>query len=144
MPCQLKYYKIVMGCVSAIDSSGRTIWIADAHRDGGPPVLSLWRDSRSRSKRQRRARDSFDDANRKSLVPRFYRYLPGPRPSWRCFKSDLTSWGKPWGIPPPLGSFAGSRSPTLTAFLVFFFLSCMFVTRPLQFANRCASDKRYN
>jgi hypothetical protein len=22
------------GCVSAIDSSGRTIWIADAHRDG--------------------------------------------------------------------------------------------------------------
>jgi hypothetical protein len=23
-----------LGCVSAIDSSGRTIWIADAHRDG--------------------------------------------------------------------------------------------------------------
>ena len=23
------------GCVSAIDSSGRTIWIADAHRDDG-------------------------------------------------------------------------------------------------------------
>jgi hypothetical protein len=23
------------GCVSAIDSSGRTIWIADAHRDNG-------------------------------------------------------------------------------------------------------------
>jgi hypothetical protein len=22
------------GCVSAIDSNGRTIWIADAHRDG--------------------------------------------------------------------------------------------------------------
>jgi len=22
------------GCVSAIDSKGRTIWIADAHRDG--------------------------------------------------------------------------------------------------------------
>jgi hypothetical protein len=22
------------GCVSAIDSDGRTIWIADAHRDG--------------------------------------------------------------------------------------------------------------
>jgi hypothetical protein len=23
------------GCVSAVDSSGRTIWIADAHRDDG-------------------------------------------------------------------------------------------------------------
>jgi hypothetical protein len=23
------------GCVSAVDSEGRTIWIADAHRDGG-------------------------------------------------------------------------------------------------------------
>jgi hypothetical protein len=23
------------GCVSAIDSTGRTIWIADAHRDDG-------------------------------------------------------------------------------------------------------------
>jgi hypothetical protein len=23
------------GCVSAIDSQGRTIWIGDAHRDGG-------------------------------------------------------------------------------------------------------------
>jgi hypothetical protein len=24
-----------LGCVSAIDSDGRTIWIADAHRDDG-------------------------------------------------------------------------------------------------------------
>ena len=24
-----------LGCVSAIDSEGRTIWIADAHRDDG-------------------------------------------------------------------------------------------------------------
>jgi hypothetical protein len=24
-----------LGCVSAIDSNGRTIWIADAHRDNG-------------------------------------------------------------------------------------------------------------
>jgi hypothetical protein len=23
------------GCVSAVDSEGRTIWVADAHRDGG-------------------------------------------------------------------------------------------------------------
>ena len=27
------------GCVSAIDSNGRTIWIADAHRDEGSLVL---------------------------------------------------------------------------------------------------------
>jgi hypothetical protein len=24
-----------LGCVSAVDSEGRTIWIADAHRDDG-------------------------------------------------------------------------------------------------------------
>jgi hypothetical protein len=24
-----------LGCVSAIDSNGRTVWIADAHRDDG-------------------------------------------------------------------------------------------------------------
>jgi hypothetical protein len=24
-----------LGCVSAVDSQGRTIWIADAHRDDG-------------------------------------------------------------------------------------------------------------
>jgi hypothetical protein len=39
----VKYWEIIAdrlsasgwswGCVSAIDSSGRTIWIADAHRD---------------------------------------------------------------------------------------------------------------
>jgi hypothetical protein len=27
------------GCVSAIDSNGRTIWIADAHRDDGKPSV---------------------------------------------------------------------------------------------------------
>jgi hypothetical protein len=26
---------LARGCVSAIDSNGRTIWIADAHRDNG-------------------------------------------------------------------------------------------------------------
>jgi len=41
----MKYWEIIAdnlskagfswGCVSAIDSSGRTIWIADAHRDNG-------------------------------------------------------------------------------------------------------------
>jgi hypothetical protein len=40
----LKYWEIITdnlkkagwswGCVSAVDSRGRTIWIADAHRDG--------------------------------------------------------------------------------------------------------------
>jgi hypothetical protein len=28
------------GCVSAIDSNGRTIWIADAHRDNGKRVVA--------------------------------------------------------------------------------------------------------
>ena len=27
------------GCVSAIDSEGRTIWIADAHRGDGKPFI---------------------------------------------------------------------------------------------------------
>jgi hypothetical protein len=27
------------GCVSAIDSSGRPIWIADAHRDNGKRLV---------------------------------------------------------------------------------------------------------
>jgi hypothetical protein len=41
----VKYWEIIAdnlskagwswGCVAAIDSSGRTIWIADAHRDNG-------------------------------------------------------------------------------------------------------------
>ena len=41
----VKYWEIIAGnlsksgwswgCVSAVDSRGRTIWIADAHRDGG-------------------------------------------------------------------------------------------------------------
>jgi hypothetical protein len=28
------------GCVSAIDSNGRTIWIADAHRDDGRRLIA--------------------------------------------------------------------------------------------------------
>jgi hypothetical protein len=42
---RLKYWEIIAdnlskagwswGCLSAIDSNGRTIWIADAHRDDG-------------------------------------------------------------------------------------------------------------
>ena len=28
------------GCVSAIDSNGRTIWIADAHRDDGKRLVA--------------------------------------------------------------------------------------------------------
>ena len=41
----MKYWEIIAdnlskagwswGCISAIDSNGRTIWIADAHRDNG-------------------------------------------------------------------------------------------------------------
>jgi hypothetical protein len=45
----MKYWEIIAdnlskaawswGCVSAIDSNGRTIWIADAHRDNGNRVV---------------------------------------------------------------------------------------------------------
>ena len=44
-PIPMKYWETIAenlkkagwswGCVSAIDSEGRTIWIADAHRDDG-------------------------------------------------------------------------------------------------------------
>jgi hypothetical protein len=44
-PINVKYWEIIAdnlskadwswGCVSAVDSQGRTIWIADAHRDDG-------------------------------------------------------------------------------------------------------------
>src|SRR5436309_7755596 len=44
-PPPVKYWEIIAdnlsraawtwGCVSAVDSNGRTIWIADAHRDDG-------------------------------------------------------------------------------------------------------------
>jgi hypothetical protein len=45
----VKYWEIIAdnlskawfcwGCVSAIDSNGRTIWIADAHRDDGKRLV---------------------------------------------------------------------------------------------------------
>jgi hypothetical protein len=31
---QSQQSRLELGCVSAADSDGRTIWIADAHRDG--------------------------------------------------------------------------------------------------------------
>jgi hypothetical protein len=46
----VKYWEIIAddlskagwswGCISAVDSSGRTIWIADAHRDDGKRFIS--------------------------------------------------------------------------------------------------------
>jgi hypothetical protein len=46
----MKYWEIIAdsfskadwswGCVSAIDSNGRTIWIADAHRDDGKRFIA--------------------------------------------------------------------------------------------------------
>jgi hypothetical protein len=33
------YARISWGCVSAIDSNGRTIWIVDAHRDNGKRLV---------------------------------------------------------------------------------------------------------
>jgi hypothetical protein len=48
----MKYWEIIAdnlskagwswGCVSAVDSSGRTIFVADAHRDDGKRQLSSW------------------------------------------------------------------------------------------------------
>jgi hypothetical protein len=45
----MKYWEIIAdnlskagwswGCVATVDSNGRTIWIADAHRDDGPTRL---------------------------------------------------------------------------------------------------------
>jgi hypothetical protein len=32
---QAQQSRLELGCVSTIDSNGRTIWIADAHRDDG-------------------------------------------------------------------------------------------------------------
>jgi hypothetical protein len=54
---RVKYWEIIAdnpskagwswGCVSAIDSNGQTIWIADAHRDDGKRkkmnLFPLWR-----------------------------------------------------------------------------------------------------
>jgi len=47
---QMKHWEIIihnlskagwsLGCVSAIDSEGRTIWIADAHRDNGKRFIA--------------------------------------------------------------------------------------------------------
>ena len=48
-PIKMKYWEIIAdnlsrtgwswGCVSAIDSNGPTIWIADAHRDNGKRLV---------------------------------------------------------------------------------------------------------
>jgi hypothetical protein len=53
------------GCVSAIDSNGRTIWIADAHRDDGKRFIvradeeltRLWKLAEITTSRKRRAKD---------------------------------------------------------------------------------------
>jgi hypothetical protein len=49
IPPRVKYWEIIAenlskagfswGCVSAIDSNGRTIWIVDAHRDNGKHLV---------------------------------------------------------------------------------------------------------
>jgi hypothetical protein len=62
----VKYWEIIAdnlskagwswGCVAAIDSNGRTIWIADAHRDNGKRFVvraddskRLWRNDNFRA-----------------------------------------------------------------------------------------------
>jgi hypothetical protein len=49
----MKYWEIIAdnlskagwswGCVSAVDNKGRTIWIADAHRDDGKRLATNFR-----------------------------------------------------------------------------------------------------
>jgi hypothetical protein len=49
VPPRVKYREIIAdnlskvgwsyGCISAVDSSGRTIWIVDAHRDNGKRLV---------------------------------------------------------------------------------------------------------
>ena len=111
------------GCVSAIDSKGERSGLqTHIATTEGLPVLSLWRDSRSRIPAGTSSAFSVRRRESQAMMPRFCRYLPGPRPTWRCLKSDLRSWGELWDIPPPLGSFAGLRSPTFDHFFGSLFL----------------------
>ena len=64
-PINMKFWEVIAdnlskagwswGCVSAVDSNGRTIWIADAHRDDGKS--SLWRESMAFGNRADSGRD---------------------------------------------------------------------------------------
>jgi hypothetical protein len=60
------------GCVSAVDSQGRTIWIADAHR-GGSECKAVFQSARLRhveSERQMMACENDDPPLRHGLVNR--------------------------------------------------------------------------
>jgi hypothetical protein len=53
------------GCVSAVDSNGRTIWIADAHRDDGKRFVV------GREKKSQRTRFESDrrESDKRNLFP---------------------------------------------------------------------------
>ena len=85
-------------------------------------MLSLWRDSRSRSKRQRRARHSFDDANRKLLVPRFLPLPAGTLTQLEMFQKRLNVLGKTLGHTPSLGVFCWLEVTDFDRFFGFLFL----------------------
>ena len=65
----MKYWKIIAdnlskagwswGCISAIDSNGRTIWIADEHRDGKRFIVRAEEKLRAFLELQRVTRKSF-------------------------------------------------------------------------------------
>jgi hypothetical protein len=56
------------GCVSAIDSNGRTIWIADAHRDDGKRFVM-------RADEKLTAFLKLESANRASSIQNFHLFV---------------------------------------------------------------------
>jgi len=60
------------GCVSAIDSNGRTIWIADAHRGDGRRFVV-------RADEKLTAFGELQAAIDPEISPIFYRYFPAPK-----------------------------------------------------------------
>jgi len=73
-PINVKFWEVIAnnlskagwswGCVSALDSRGRTIWIADAHRDNGKRFI-VRADEKLRAflELQRVTRESFRSPN---------------------------------------------------------------------------------
>ena len=75
----MKYWEIIAdnlskagwtwGCVSAVDSEGRTIWIADAHRDDGKRfVVRVDEKLTAFVELERVTRESFRFSRRENVV----------------------------------------------------------------------------
>jgi len=67
------------GCVSAVDANRGAIWIVDAHRDDGGTARAFALARFAFSIQAATSSASFVRRREsQALVPRFYRYLPGP------------------------------------------------------------------